>query len=243
MSIVPLAETPASSVQTYARIAGILFLISMVAGGLGEVYLPSRIIVRGDAVATANNIIASNSLFRFAFASYLVEAVCDIALAWTLYVLLRPVHPNLPLLTAFVGLVSTATFAIAELFYFAPTFILGGAGYLNTFSPEQLKSLAMLSLRFYAIGGGLFMVFYGIAWVIRGYLIYRSDYLPKALGALLAFAGLGFITRNFALVLAPAYASSFLLLPMMLGGLSLTVWLLVKGVDVPKWEARAAMRA
>jgi len=243
MSIVPLAETPASSVQTYARIAGILFLISVVAGGLGEVYLPSRIIVRGDAVATANNIIASNSLFRFAFASYLVEAVCDIALAWTLYVLLRPVHPNLALLTAFFGLVSTATFAIAELFYFAPTFILGGAGYLNTFSPEQLKSLAMLSLRFYAIGGGLFMVFYGIAWVIRGYLIYRSDYLPKALGALLAFAGLGFITRNFALVLAPAYASSFLLLPMMLGGLSLTVWLLVKGVDVPKWEARAAMRA
>ena len=243
MSIVPLAETPASSVQTYARIAGILFLISMVAGGLGEVYLPSRIIVRGDAVATANNIIASNSLFRFAFASYLVEAVCDIALAWTLYVLLRPVHANLALLTAFFGLVATATFAVAELFYFAPTFILGGAPYLNTFSPEQLKSLAMLSLRFYAIGGGLFMVFYGIAWVIRGYLIYRSDYLPKALGALLAFAGLGFITRNFALVLAPAYASSFLLLPMMLGGLSLTVWLLVKGVDVPKWEARAAMRA
>jgi len=243
MSIVPLAETPASSVQTYARIAGILFLISMVAGGLGEVYLPSRIIVRGDAVATANNIIASNSLFRFAFASYLVEAVCDIALAWTLYVLLRPVHPNLALLTAFFGLVSTATFAIAELFYFAPTFILGGAGYLNTFSPEQLKSLAMLSLRFYAIGGGLFMVFYGIAWVIRGYLIYRSDYLPRALGALLAFAGLGFITRNFVLVLAPAYASSFRLLPMMLGGLSLTVWLLVKGVDVSKWEAKAALRA
>jgi hypothetical protein len=63
------------------------------------------------------------------------------------------------------------------------------------------------------------------------------------MGALLAFAGLGFITRNFALVFAPAYASSFLLLPMMVGGLSLTVWLLVKGVDVPKWEARAAMRA
>ena len=243
MNTVPLAETPASSAQTYARIAGILFLISMIAGGLGELYLPSRIIVRGDAVATANNIIASNWLFRFAFASYLIEAVCDIALAWTLYVLLRPVHANLALLTAFFGLVATATFAVAELFYFAPTFILGGAAYLNTFSPEQLKSLAMLSLRFYAIGGGLFMVFYGIAWVIRGYLIYRSEYLPKALGALLAFAGLGFITRNFALVLAPAYASGFLLLPMMLGGLALTVWLLVKGVDVPKWEAKALTRA
>ena len=71
----------------------------------------------------------------------------------------------------------------------------------------------------------------------------RSEYLPKALGALLAFAGLGFITRNFALVLAPAYASGFLLLPMMLGGLALTVWLLVKGVDVPKWEAKALTRA
>jgi hypothetical protein len=226
------------SVQTYARIAGALFLLSMIAGGLGEFYIPTKLIVSADATATAANIVASNSLFRLGFATYLVEAVCDIALSLVMYVLLRPVRKDLALLAAFFGLVSTAVFAVAELFYFAPAFILGNADYLKTFSPDQLNSLALLSLKFYGYGGGLFMVFYGIATLLRGYLIFKSSYLPKALGILLVLAGLGFITHNFALVLAPAYASDILLLPMFLAGLSLTFWFLVKGVDVQKWEAK-----
>ena len=98
----------------------------------------------------------------------------------------------------------------------------------------------MLSLKAYLYGSGIFMVFYGIAALLRGYLVFRSGYLPRFLGVLLAFAGLGFVTRNFALVLAPASASSFFLLPMTLAAVSLTVWLLVRGVDVAKWEQRAA---
>jgi hypothetical protein len=81
-------------------------------------------------------------------------------------------------------------------------------------------------------------VFYGIATLLRGYLIFKSDYLPRALGVLVALAGLGFIVGNFVLVLAPAYASNLFLLPMPLAALSLTLWFLVKGVDVPKWEAK-----
>ena len=84
------------------------------------------------------------------------------------------------------------------------------------------------------------MVFYGIAAILRGYLIFRSGYIPKVLGILLAIAGLGFVMRNFALVLAPAYASDVLLLPMTLAAVSLTVWFLVKGINVSQWEARAA---
>src|SRR5437763_14467060 len=114
-----LAQARASSVQTYARIAGVLFLVSVVAGGFGEAYVPSKIIVSADATATAKNIHAFDSLFRLGFAVYLVEAVCDIALALVLYVLLRPVRKELALLAAFFGLVSTALFAVAELFYFA----------------------------------------------------------------------------------------------------------------------------
>jgi hypothetical protein len=98
----------------------------------------------------------------------------------------------------------------------------------------------LLSLKVYGLGSGIFMAFYGLATFLRGYLIYRSGFLPKALGALLALAGLGFIVSNFVLVLAPAYASDFLLLPMFLAGVSMTVWLLVRGVDVEKWEAKAA---
>ncbi len=231
------------SAQTYARVAGVLFLLSMVAGFFGELYAPSQVIVSGDATATAKNIVAFNSLFRAGFAGYLVEAVCDISLSLVMYELLKPVRKDLALLAAFFGLVSTAVFAVAELFYFGSSLIVGGAGYLKSFSPDQLNSLGLLSLKMYGLGGGIFMVFYGLATLLRGYLIYRSGYLPKALGALLALAGLGFIASNLVLVLAPAYASDVLLLPMFLAGVSMTVWLLVKGVDVPKWEARAASLA
>jgi len=230
-----------TSIQTYARVAGVLFLLSMVGGFFGELYAPSRLIVSADAAATAKNIVVSNWLFRVGFASYLVEAVCDIALSLIIYVLLRPVQKNLALLAAFFGLVSTAVFAVAELFYFAPSLILGGADYLKSFSPDQLNALALLSLKMYGLGGGIFMAFYGFATGVRGDLIYRSGYLPKTLGVLMALAGLGFITNNFVLVLSPAYASDLLLLPMFLAGVSMTVWLLVKGVDVRKWEAKAAI--
>ena len=90
-------------VQTYARIAGVLFLISFAAGGFGEVYVPSVLIVASDATATANNIIASDFLFRMGFASYLIEAICDIALTLILYVLLRPVSKELALLPSSSG--------------------------------------------------------------------------------------------------------------------------------------------
>jgi hypothetical protein len=228
------------AVQTYARIAGVLFLLSLIAGGFGESYAPSRLLVSGDAAATAANIRALDSLFRLGFLGYLVEAMCDIALTLIFYALLRPVQKDLSLLAAFFGLVGTAVYAVAELFYFAPSLILGGAGYLKTFSPDQLNTLALLSLKLFGYGGGLFLVFYGMGWVLRGYLIVRSGYLPKFLGVLMALGGLGFIVRNFALVLAPAFPSGSLLLLMVPGGLALTVWLLVRGVDVSKWEAKAA---
>ena len=81
-----LAHTRAASVQTYARIAGILFLLSLVAGGFGEAYVPSKLIVSSNATATAQNIKAFESLFRMGFAGYLVESVCDTALSLILYV-------------------------------------------------------------------------------------------------------------------------------------------------------------
>jgi hypothetical protein len=212
----------------------------MIGGGLGEFYIPNRMIVSGDAAATAHNIVASSALYRLGFAAYLVEAICDITLALVFYVLLRPVNRYIALLAAFFGLVSTAVFAGGELFYFAPTHILGGASYLSTFSTEQLNTLSQLSLKLYGLCAGIFMALYGIATSIRGYLIYRSEYLPRWLGALVVIAGIGFILKNFMLVLAPAFPSDLLLLPMPLVVLSMMVWFLVKGVDVSKWEAKAA---
>ena len=227
-------------VQTYARIAGVLLLVSMLAGGFGEMYAPSRIIASGDAALTAEHLRNFDFLFRLGFASYLIEALCDIAIAWILYVLLRPVQRDLALLSAFFGLVSTAVFACAELFYFASSLVLRDAAYLKSFSPDQRNTLALLSLKTYGLGAGAFMVFYGVASLIRGYLIFRSGYLPKFLGVLLMLGGLGFVTGNYLLVLAPQYSSALLYVPVMLAVASLTVWFLVKGVDVSTWRERAA---
>jgi hypothetical protein len=219
--------------KTYGRIIGVLFLLSMICGGFGEVYVPSQLIVSGDAAATARNLQANDWLFRVGFASYLVEALCDIALALLFYYLLRPVRRDVALLAAFFGILSTALFAVAEMFYFSASLVLRNADYLRAFSPEQRDVLAMLALRMYGLGGGIFMAFYGIATLLRGVLIFRSGYLPKFLGVLMVIAGAGFIVKNFTLVLAPAYSSDLFLLPMFAAGLALTVWFLTKGVSQP----------
>ena len=227
-----LANMRTAAIQTYARIAGILLLLSLIAGGFGEAYVPSRLIVPSDAAATAQNLKVFESLFHMGFAAYLIEAVCDVTLSLILYVLLKPVRKDLSLLAAFFGLVGTAVFAFAELFYIAPSIILGGAGYLKTLAPDQLNTLVLLSLKLFSYGGVMFTVFYGVAWVLRGYLIFQSEYLPKFLGVLMALGGLAFIVRNFLLAIAPAYAPGSLLLLMLPGGLCLPIWLLVRGVDV-----------
>src|SRR5687767_2724160 len=230
----------AESVRVYAKVAGVLFLLSMIGGFIGEMYVPTKLIAANDAALTAANLKNSEWLFRLGFACYLVEAICDVGLGWIFYVLLRPVHRDLALLAAFVGLVATSTFAFAEMHYFSSSLVLLDVEYLKSFSTDQRNTLALLSLKTYVLGGTLFMAFYGIAMLIRGYLVFRSGYLPKFLGVIMQVAGVCFIARNFLLVLAPQYLSPLLFAPIGLAGLSLTLWFLTKGVDVRKWEERAA---
>lgn len=231
------------NVQRYARVAGVLFLISLVAGGFGEAYAPAKIIVAGDAAATGANITNFNFLYRLGFAAFLTESLCDIALVLIFYALLRPVSRELSLLAAFFGLVGTAVFAVGELFYLAPTLLVGNAAYLTTFSTAQINALVELSFRFATLAGMATTAYYGMSWLVRAYLIVRSGYLPKFLGVLMAIGGAGFIVRNFLLILAPAYAATWLLMLMIPGGLILTIWLLVKGIDVRRWDERVKAAA
>jgi hypothetical protein len=235
----PFAEPRAGSIQTYARVTGLLLALSMVFGFIGEWYIPSQFMSL-DAATTAQKIASSQSLYRFGFAAYLVEAICDIGLSVLFYVLLKPVNKPLALAAAFFGLVATALYAVAEIFYFAPTVLLSGASYMKAFSPEQVNALTMLSLKLFARIGVMFLALYGIATVLRGYLILRSAYLPKFIGLLLMLGGVAFIAKNVTTVLAPAYSSELLLAVLFPAGLSLTLWMILKGVDVAKWEARVA---
>jgi hypothetical protein len=226
------------SIQRYARYAGVAMLLSIVFGALGEAYLPGQIIVRGDPTATAANIVEHPMLFRLSFAAYLVEGFCDIILCVLWYIVLKPVNRNVALISAFVGIVSMVTFAIAQSGFWASSLIVQDTAGMASFTPEQRNALAFLSIRISTMIASLFIAFYGTASAIRGYLIMRSGYLPKALGILLMIGGAGFILRGVTYVLAPAYGSFVMLLPMAVAGIPLTFWLLVKGVDRAALEAR-----
>jgi len=217
-----------------------MFLISFVAGSFGEFYVPSKLIVAGNAAATVSNIVDHEMLFRLGFAGYLLEALCDVGLALVLYVLLKPVHRNLALLSAFFGLISTALFAVCEMLFFCAPFLVKNSVFAQSFTREQLDALVYFFVRVYASGAALFMVFYGSASLIRGYLIYRSGYIPRYIGVLFGVVGGGFVVKNFTLVLAPAYSWDLLLVPAPITVLVLTVWFLTKGVDVDKWNERVS---
>ena len=225
------AANDPSRLQRYARATGAAMLLSVVFGSLGEAYLPGQIIVRGDAAATAANIVAHPMLFRLTFASYLVEGICDVALCVFWYVLLKPVNRNLALLSAFMGMTSMITFAVAQASFYSSSVILREAGGMTAFPLEQRQALAMLAIRIATTIAYLFICFYGIASMIRGYLIAKSGYFPRILGVLLFVGGAGFFLRSATFILTPAYSHFAMLIPMMLAMLFLMSWLLFKGVD------------
>jgi len=225
----------------YARIGGILYLLIIIAGALGEIFIRGKLIVPGDAMSTANNIMASQSLWRIGIAGDLLMHVCDIPLMLIFYVLLRPVNKNLALLAVLFNLIQTAVLVANKLNLLMPTFLLGNADYLKTFEPDQLAALAYVFVKAHDYGFGIGLIFFGFACLMYGYLLFRSSYFPRTLGILMAIAGLSYLVNSFTLILAPAYAGMIfpVLVLALIGELSLCLWLILKGIDLPKWENRA----
>jgi hypothetical protein len=233
-----------TSPQTLARIGGLLYLIIIVAGIFGELFVRSKIIVPGDAAATAKNIMSSELRWRIGIAGDLIMHVFDIPLVLIFYVLLRPVSRNLALLTMLLTLVQTAVLVANELNLLTPLFLLGNAEYLTSVEPQQLHALAYLSLKTYDHGFGIGLIFFGFSCLVLGNLIFRSGFLPKALGILMQIAGLCYLTNSFALLLSPTFAHRIfpaILAPVFIAETTLCLWLIMKGVNVPNWNKKAAV--
>src|SRR5215831_3898473 len=167
-------RTVETSPQLYARVGGLLYLVIIVIGLFDEAFVRDKLIVSGDAAATAANIRSMESLWRFHIAAELFLLICAVALLLILFVLLRPVSRDLALLAVFFNLVSIALEAGYALHLVAALFPLGNAGYLIAFSPEQLSVLASLSLRSHGNGFGVSLFFFGCFCVVICYLIFRS---------------------------------------------------------------------
>lgn len=232
-----------ASPRVLARIGGVLYLIIIVGGVFDEAFIRDRLIVSGDATATATNIRSMESLWRFGMALEIFMLTCAVAMAWIFFVLLRPVSRDIAWLGTFFHLVSIALEAANELQLLSALFPLGNAEYLRTFQPEQLYAMASLSIKSYAYGFNVSLIFFGWFCIIFGYLIFRSGYLPKALGVLFQIAGLSYLINSFALIMVPMFANLLgysLMAPVLVGEASLCLWLLVKGVNVEKWNRRQA---
>jgi Domain of unknown function (DUF4386) len=232
-----MAET---SPRGKARIAGAVYLLTVLLGGVGE-SIHGRLVVPGDAAATATNILAQTSLLRLGFASYLVETACLIAATVLFYDLLKPVSRSVALLAAFFSLVGIAIKTLSRLFYLAPLAVLEGGGYLSVFTMEQLQALALLLLKVNAQGAGMAMVFFGCYALLKGYLIFRSTFLPRILGVLGMLGGLGWLT-----FLAPPLATRaypYIVTIALLGTAAQIIWLLVFGVNEQRWREQAGRAA
>lgn len=230
------------SPQRYARIGGLLYVIILVGASFGELFVRNRLIVWRDPAATANNVLSSETLFRAGLAGEMLTIACDVALALILYVLLEPVSKNVALLGAFFRLTFDAIYGVAKLFEIAALVALNGSGHLSVLEPRQLHELAYISLRVHSLGYGASLLFFGFCCVLFGHLIHRSGYLPRIIGILLAIAGYGYVVFSIGQLLAPAFAGRFLFSPIFLlafvAETALALWLLVKGVDIAKWEER-----
>jgi len=232
----------AGSPRLNPRIAGLLYSIVIVAAPFAQVFVRGRLVVYGDAAATATNILAHESLYRLAGAADLIAFTCDAAVALVLYQLLKPVSKSLALFAAVFRLLHVAVVALNTLNHFAPLVILGGAHSFAAFKSDQLQALALMSLGLHGVGYNVGSVFFGFRCLFIGFLIARSAFLPRSFGPLLAIAGLCYLINSFANFLSPSSAAHlypYILLP----GLSevlLALWLVVIGVNVKRRNEQAS---
>jgi hypothetical protein len=224
-----------ASPRLTARIAGVFYLLMMLAGGLA-LFARRGLVVSGDAAATAANILAHEPSFILSFAAEILVVAFYLVVTALFYELFKPVSRSLSLLAALFGLAGCVIQAGACAFYLAPRVVLGGAPYLNVFKAEQLQALAYMSLKMYSQTYGIALVFFGFFDLLIGHLIFKSTFLPRAVGVLMMIAGLGglaFLSPPFATKYFPYLVATFV------GELVLILWLIAKGVNVRRWEERA----
>lgn len=230
-----------TSIQMNAKVAGVLYLLITILAIFVHFYIPGELFVPGDATATANNIMASEGLFRLGIASELVLLLSEIVLSLLLYVLLKPVNKTLSLVAAVSRLAMTTIHGANLLISFIVLLLVSGAGYLTAFEPDQLRALAMLFLDATSYGFTIGIVFLTLHAFLLGYLIFKSGYFPKVLGVLFIIASLGYLIDSFSHVLLANYQTGavYLALPIAVAEIAFPLWLLFKGVNAEQWERRA----
>ncbi len=216
------------SLRRAALIAGLSILTMVISAPFAELYVFPKLIVRGHAAETTNNIIANEALFRAGTFGYLVTFICDLFAAWALYVLLKPVNQSLSQLMAWCRLVYTiiALVALANLVTILK--LLNAPGNLSVQQPDQLNAQVQVSLNAFKDGWYFGILFFGLHLLLLGYLVFTSNYIPRLLGILLMMAGLGYLANGLKPFLYPTLNLDVARFTFY-GELVFMLWLLIKG--------------
>ena len=230
--------TPVSP-RTIGRIAGVCQLSEAATATFGQVIVLGRLIVAGNAAATAANLLGHERLVWAGFSSSVLAAVLHIAWSFLMYDLLKPVNRRLAQFALLVMLMGCVMQAVTALFYIAPLLVLQGGTSLSAFTTGQLQALAVTFLKLNAYAFNTHLVYFGLWCVLTGFLIFKSTFLPRILGILFMIAGLGWL-----LYLSPPFAVS--LFPVIaalaaIGEVPLELWLIVKSVDERRWYEQAGL--
>ena len=212
-----------------ARVAGLLYVGMLVVGLPGLLFIPARLLVRGDAVATAEHIRAATTLFRLGIASELAYLVVFVFLGLALYRLFETVSRSLAMQMAALVLVSVPIVFVDVVNELAALVLLGRPTFLSSFTPAQLDSLAYLFLRLHAEGIGIVQIFWGLWLVPFGILVIRSESLPRILGVLLLVGAVGELLRAATSLFPSLGVIDPLANLLALGELPIIFWLLVRG--------------
>ena len=229
------------NITRMARTAGLFYLIYIVITIPADALARSPLIVFGDATATAQKIMASQWQFRIGVVGDLVSIVFFLLAAWALYVLLKPVNQGLALAFVLLNLAGTAVYALNLVNQFAAVVLLSGADYLKVFQAEQLQALAMFFLNLHLNGYWIAQIFFG-AWLFPlGYLVYKSGFLPRILGIVMMIHCVGWMMTTLQWFLFPGLAAiTYVTYPLgFISEFGLTLWLVIKGVNVEAWQKRA----
>ena len=224
----------------YARMAGVLYLIVILGGVYAELVVRGGLVVANDPAATARNIAANEQVFRYGFVAQLIPLLCNMVLAVLFYELLKVVNPRVAKLVVLFSVVGSAVEAATLLTHFAPIVILRTAGQPGM-SEQLAQAATAIVMQLQSIGFATALMFFGGTCVARGYLIFKSGFWPRFIGAFLIAEGFAYWANSLATFIAPGVARGVFaaLLVFGLAEVILCLWLLIRGVDAERWRARA----
>jgi hypothetical protein len=226
-----------------ARIAGAIYLSMVFTAPFTLLYVPGKLIVRGDAAATANNVLTHETMFRLAIIGDLFTHVIFICLAIALYRLLSGVNKTWAMLMVAFVLISAAVGFLDTLNNVAALILFRGADFLSVFDKPQLNALGYLFIRLHSQGILMNELFWGLWLFPFGLLVFRSGFLPRFLGVWLMVNCFGYVALCIiALLFPPYYDAAFKWAqPVLFGELAILLWLLIKGAKVPSVVEQSAL--